>query len=243
MTMRATTYTVETILEQLDHAARTSAFPMLDNGYNYPIAVYLRTYRDPSRWAIVIDDICFHNRCNDHDGIWACCYYYGNCLTTPATLRNPTICSVTSDAADGPTFTTIDTDAAWLLHPAATAIIFRTTRVLLPTEEAAFIRKGIQRARPPRTTIVEALRCLMPDYRELLITTADEVQRIVPSDLPELLHLTAWEHPDRAADQLPSETETFPLLAEVLITGDPQRYCPTRPANTHWRYWPTGGEL
>ena len=58
----------------------------------------------------------------------------------------------------------------------------------------------------------------MPDYRDLLITTPEEVQRFIPRDLPEILYLTAWEHPDLAEDQLPSATETFPLLAEVLVT-------------------------
>jgi hypothetical protein len=239
--MSPTTYTMLTILEQLDHAAHSCTFPMLDNGYNYPIAVHLRAYRDASRWAIVIDDICFHNRLIEHAGIWTSLYAYGNCLITPEGFRNPTILSVTSDAPDHPTFTDIDTDDAMLVHPLATAIMLRTTRVSLPTDAQVFIRKGIYREQPPRTTIVEALRSLMPAYRQLLIATPAEVQQQLPGALPELLHLTAWEHPDLANKQLPSATETFPMLAEALVTGDPGRYAPTRPANTHWRYWPTGG--
>ena len=49
-------------------------------------------------------------------------------------------------------------------------------------------------------------------------------------------------HPDLADDGLPSHTETFRQLAAVLCTGDPARYAPTEPPNTHWRHWPHGGD-
>jgi hypothetical protein len=64
----------------------------------------------------------------------------------------------------------------------------------------------------------------------------------IPPDLPAILQLDEWRHPDLAEDELPSQTETFQQLVAVLYTSDPARYAPTVPPNTHWRYWPHGGD-
>lgn len=49
-----------------------------------------------------------------------------------------------------------------------------------------------------------------------------------------------WHHPD---DELPSESTTFHQLADVLTTGDLERYAPALPPNTHWSHWPKSGTL
>jgi len=61
-------------------------------------------------------------------------------------------------------------------------------------------------------------------------------------DLPAILQLDEWRHPDLADDERPSHTETFRQLAAVLCTGDPAHYAPTEPPNTHWRHWSHGGD-
>lgn len=42
-------------------------------------------------------------------------------------------------------------------------------------------------------------------------------------------------------DHLPSECETWQLLADVIITGDPAVYTPTQAPNTYWKYWEHSG--
>jgi hypothetical protein len=108
--------------------------------------------------------------------------------------------------------------------PFAKAIMLRTTRVPFPGDEYLFIHKGVQRANPPRTTIVEALRSLMPEYRDVLLATSEELQVCIPHDLPCILELTKWMHPDVAEDELPSNTQSFQMLVQVLITGDTSHY-------------------
>lgn len=44
-------------------------------------------------------------------------------------------------------------------------------------------------------------------------------------------------------DRRPSGSETFQQLAQVLVTGDIEKYVPGRPSNTHWSNWPDGGTL
>lgn len=90
--------------------------------------------------------------------------------------------------------------------------------------------------------MVEALRRLAPAHRGLLLTTDDELRSRIPADIPEVLTLEEWHQPV-FDDLLPSETETYQLIAEVLATGDPTRYRPTLPPTTHWSHWPDSGTL
>ena len=71
-----------------------------------------------------------------------------------------------------------------------------------------------------------------------------------PPDLPFLTHVDEWHHrqynnysADRAPNgHRPSSYETFPLLAEVLVSGDPLP--PHPPANaTHRSNRPEAGAL
>ena len=84
----------------------------------------------------------------------------------------------------------------------------------------------------------------MPEHRDLLLADEDELRHRLPADLPRIMVLEEWWHrdPDRF-DQLPSETETFQQLAQVLASGDVDAYRPTHAPNTHWSFWPESGWL
>lgn len=64
-----------------------------------------------------------------------------------------------------------------------------------------------------------------------------------PIDIPKILELHDWFHPDIVNGELPSENETFMQIAQVLKTGDIEYYKPTHDPNTHWQNWPSGGSL
>jgi hypothetical protein len=55
---------------------------------------------------------------------------------------------------------------------------------------------------------------------------------ILPGDLPKLMQLDQWYHPDIVQGQLPSQVSTFVLLSEVLWKADPDIYKPVDRANT-----------
>jgi hypothetical protein len=65
----------------------------------------------------------------------------------------------------------------------------------------------------------------------------------IPSDIPKIIELDNWFHPDIANDELPSENETFIQIAKVLETGNAEYYKPTHMPNTNWANWPDGGTL
>ena len=76
---------------------------------------------------------------------------------------------------------------------------------------------------------------LLKNYREELLASEKEYGVFMPDGLTEVLRLDEWHHPDW--DCLPSQTESFPLIAEVLATGNPDLYKPPTNPNTDWRFW------
>ena len=86
----------------------------------------------------------------------------------------------------------------------------------------------------------EVIRELVPEHRDLLLADEAELRALVPADMPELLRLEAWRHPDVTVER-PSREETFQLIAKVLDTGNPHEYRPTAAPNTHWSNWPESG--
>ena len=89
----------------------------------------------------------------------------------------------------------------------------------------------------------ELARYLAATARNDVLARPDERRANVPPALTEVLVLDEWHHPDVCAEQLPSASTTFPQLARVLATGDVTHYRPTPDPNTHWRFWPDGGQL
>ena len=65
----------------------------------------------------------------------------------------------------------------------------------------------------------------------------------MPVDLPRVLVLDEWNHPDVFGGALPSQSETFLRIVDVLVEGRPELYTPGGPPNTHWSNWPEGGNV
>ncbi|PZO41470.1 MAG: hypothetical protein DCF19_09715 [Pseudanabaena frigida] len=76
---------------------------------------------------------------------------------------------------------------------------------------------------------------LLENYREDLLASNNEYQVFLPEGLTEVLRLNEWHHPDWNCP--PSQTESFPLIAEVLFTGNSALYKPPASPNTNWRFW------
>jgi hypothetical protein len=84
---------------------------------------------------------------------------------------------------------------------------------------------------------------LAAGHRELVLATPDERRANVLTDLPQIMELEDWNHPDVASGVKASDSETFQQIAKVLATGDRTQYRPSLSVNTHWRNWPGGGQL
>jgi hypothetical protein len=76
---------------------------------------------------------------------------------------------------------------------------------------------------------------LLANYREELLANEAEYGIFIPDGMVKILELDEWHHPDWGCP--PSQTETFPLIAEVLYIGNPDIYQPASRPNTDWRLW------
>ncbi|WP_194897430.1 DUF7003 family protein [Catenulispora pinisilvae] len=92
----------------------------------------------------------------------------------------------------------------------------------------------------PGEYFAEVVRELVPEHRDLLLADESELRALIPPDLPEILRLEAWHHPDVLVER-PSREETFQLIAKVLDSGNAHDYRPSQAPNTHWSNWPESG--
>ena len=121
------------------------------------------------------------------------------------------------------------------------AVTLRGTAFSLPSaEEYRSAGIALQEDRP---AIFELCRFLAHHHRDQVLATPSERRASLPPGLTQILLLEDWHHPNVCSEELPSETETFRQLAEVLASGDVSRYKTAEPHNTHWRHWPGGGTL
>ena len=95
---------------------------------------------------------------------------------------------------------------------------------------------------PKGEELWSTFRRLVPDHRHMLFGDDAEVRRRLPADVPPLLQLEEWNQPD-PLETLPSQSETYQLIAAVLESLDPARYRPALAPNTHWSNWPESGSL
>ncbi|PMR62675.1 hypothetical protein C1A38_02720 [Verrucosispora sp. ts21] len=208
------------VLGQLDAAAEEFLFPDLGHGYYYAVDARLHGYRDAGRWALIVETVGYSPRAGNLIDVL---HVFGDCLT-----------SGEPGYGNGDFHERVDN---W-------------NQIEDPDEPETY-RGGpvVVRGRPiavaaePGEDLVNVLRQLVPRHRELLLADEGELRRRIPVDLPEVLRLDKWNHPDLVSGLRPSESETFHQLADVLATGDLSRYAPSLPPNTHWSNWPESGSL
>ncbi len=227
-------------LKQLDDCSLDFTFPMLDNGYVYPAGTRLTAYRDDARWVIVIEVIGFSYRGGGHNGITNCLHVFGNCLDYEPGTRNENFLNPTNNSSD---YNTFDDEEDFYLNPLCTTFLLRNETMPLIHDRTKYIEAGIMPEDGERINAFEFLRLLDKLYHEKLVATETEIRERIPKDLPKIIELHNWFHPDLINSDLPGNNETFKLIAEVLVTGNADLYKPGSAPNTHWANWPFGGTL
>lgn len=216
------TFTAREILDQLDECANDFTFPMLDNGYYYPVDQRLHAYADENRWALIIETLGYNPRAGNLIDVL---HRFGNSVGKPGVDNDDFLGRVANnDELDRIALR----DKDWRT---ASGVTVRGITISIPSSVV------------PGTELEDLFRAVVPEDRLRFMATEEELRARVPVDLPHLTTLDEWNHPDLLNGQLPSGTETFQQLAEVLVSGDRSLYAPSHPPNTDWRNWPEGGAL
>lgn len=233
---------IEQVLSTLDRAAEAQRFAYLGHPYSYLAAARLHAYSDADRWALVIETAGYNPRAANLVDVL---YVYGNCVTSDGAVAFLSRVDNLPDVVD---------DAGRRVTAAAVRIRGRAIIAAAAPDERPW----------------ELVRRLMPEHRDLVLATEEELRAWLPPDLPEVLRLDDWHHTDMTAqppsperdrqrrlhqmlaarssnpvpfETYPSDTETYRQLAAVMATGDPHAYQPTMAPNTHWSNWPEAGSL
>lgn len=225
------------VLEVLDDCARVFTFPMLDNGYVYLAASRLAVYSDAHDWAIVIEIFGYSPRAllpTTDINTYASRLHNRELASRPSYPDPDAYAHYLRMNPNNETlFISPLDDGPWIdvenVATDATTVSLRGTPIALESHRGA--------------PIFELCRDLAATRRAAVLATDDERRANVPPELPQLLSLDDWHHPDLVTGELPSETETFRQLALVAATADVSHYRPSEPPNAHWSNWPGGGSL
>ena len=237
------------VLRLLDDAADNFQFPMLDNGNLYLAASRLSVFCNVRDWAFVFEIFGFSPRAGQPD-------LSVQTIASSVENRNPRSNYASDEAYNNylkhnqnyefRSFFPIENDD-WIdeenpeLVALSGEVIIRGKSIPLPSNpeyEAAGIRLEFD-----RPAVHELCRLLAEQHRELLLASQTERKTNLPNSLPHLITLDDWQHPDLANGQKPSEVATFSKLANVVQTGDPNKFSIGEAGNTNWRNWPEGGLL
>jgi hypothetical protein len=233
-------FTAGDILAQLDECATNFSFPMLDNGYIYPVTSRLSVFGDKERWVITVESVGYFQRLQGHEAMETSVYVFGNSIGFEPGMANGNTLWLTEDSDDGPAFLN---DQFGTLNPEVDTMLIRDKKVTIPKDPAFYVARNVELADAPAVRVYEFMRACLPEHRAALLATEDELYDTFRQNLPKLLQLDEWFHPDVADEQKPSENETFQQIAAVLESGDVSLYKPTMEPNNHWRNWPVGGSL
>jgi len=231
-----TNYSHQEILEQLDDGAMEDTFPILDHPYIRPFNSKLTAYRDNQRWVIIIEVVGMRVQSGKHDSIHNYVHVLGNCLPNDPDVY--VIEHFTEDSEEGPTFT-IEEE----LSPNVSTMLLRGKKIPINHNLDYYDAIGIKLSNPPKIKLWECMRGLVPEYGDLFFAPEVEIRELIPNDLPLFVTVKEWNHPDIYSEEIPSENETFILLAKSLEQGDKQLFQPTKKPNNHWSNWPEGGTL
>lgn len=87
----------------------------------------------------------------------------------------------------------------------------------------------------------DLIRYLHETNPKLISATEDEIRKHISKDIPKLMtidefhFISAYEKTN-----LPSQQETYKLLAKVLVTRDTTKWNPTQKPNNNWKNWESG---
>lgn len=239
-------YKKKEILEDLDNVFRFRFFPNLENPYFYTSGSRINLFADNKRWAIIFELSGFNNiSCSAELQL----YYFGNCLvnlprTGPKKLETSNrggIILVTTGE-----FEKIE-EEFFLVSKDATHICVRDKKLQIEHDPSQYSLKGIEinLEENPECQIdfPSLIRYLEGTRPDLFRASDKELTQNIPGDLPFLMKIDKWHHKTYTefGGVKPSSYETFQMVAEIIMTGNTNKWVPTMKPNNNWRNWPKAG--
>ncbi|RYY60136.1 MAG: hypothetical protein EOO05_10945 [Chitinophagaceae bacterium] len=260
----ATTFTKQDIITYLESTGQEDYHFHIDleHPYFFPAGSRLTLFADDTRWALVFEKAGYGtgNSCGQ---IELC--YFGNCL------RNLTDEVSQGKTSNMKIVILIDYDELQRIQqPEAFEVVSRgaievrvRNRMLSIEHDFAKYRARyidpVSLNEPFDLVTFEAMiRYLDETNPGLFRATDQETRECIPMDLPRLMHIDDWHQeryqlfpdysgPDKWEYKVmgtkPGDYETFPMIADILVSKDISRWKPTLPPTNNWRNWPQAGYM
>ncbi|WP_413669962.1 hypothetical protein ACEN9X_08515 [Mucilaginibacter sp. Mucisp86] len=262
-----TSFTEKEILTQLDLAFKgipSEYYPVgkkddikynfffdLEHGYFSTAGNHIHLYADASRWAIVFEKSGYANRGGDAE---IELNYIGNCINYPID-KYPERNYITNVSSiiliTGEEYERIQNKSGSemeqfeLVDPNANYVIVRGHKIKIEHSDKNYTHFGIKPRgfdNPKRLISFKGLvRYLSETQPSIVNATNDDIKAHLPGDLPEISVIDKFHFESVYQKHiLPSNQETYQLIAKVLVTGNPAFWKPKNKPNNHWSNWESG---
>lgn len=261
-------YTESEILEQLDLAfngipsqyypivrkqdIKYNIFLDLEHGYCETAGSKIHLYADSSRWVIVFEKSGYQNRGTSAEIELD---YVGNCIDYPVThysernyiTNSSNIIIVTPEEYDRIQNKEGESDIEnfELIDSNTKEINIRGKMYAFESDYKKYEEIGIKlrEYNNPKKLVDfgNIIRYLNETNPLLISATESEIRQYIPDDIPKLMTINEFHYESiYQKNNLPSQQETYKLIAKVLLTKDTTNWKPTLKANNHWSNWESG---
>lgn len=249
-------FTIADVMTKLDEADRYDCYNQffnLEHPYFYTAGSAMTLFADDTRWAFVFEKSGYSQQ-SGYPQIELT--YFGNCLHSLDKAGH--IGQFTHNAKYLPLIDfelsqqLIDeADDYNLIKREIECVTIRGQQVVINQNPDDYEGSGIRLRdyeNPNRLTdYCSLVRYWADNQADKLLAMEDELRTCIPENLPKLMRIDAWYHQSYSVEHnlgvKPSDYETYPMMADVLVKGDPACWKPTLSPNNAWRNWPQAGSL
>lgn len=239
-------FTKDSILETLDLYADKIKFPgLLDDEIVIPSACKMKTFRNRDRWAILIEEVSY----SFYDGFVTMVTVMSNfgksVLEQVRDMEKNQFKFFPISFVPGKELLTIDKLHHEVvddyLQENMDSILIRGKEIKIRYDKKYYEDRGVKVKDFPKIHGWEYLCALTKDYKSELFASKEELSSCFPYDIELLFELDDWNHPYIFAKaELPSQNETFQLVADALVSNT-NFIKPTLKPNTDWEEIWAGG--
>ena len=227
----------ESILKHFDNSIIGDYNDFIDLGHGYYELANCRLtlFKDKDDWAMVFEKFAYNARAGQPVQIQIS--FFGNCLNDKAVFNGK---------FSNLDFLDIENDIYEVIEKQEDTITIRGHKVKIPTDLDTYQKMGIVWDFDGKIYVGAVLKYLSETYPDLTRATENEIRRCLPENLDKIMTIDDWfqeEYHQFAPTVLPSNQETFKLIAKVLVSGDTTLYKPTTESNTHWSFWLESGQM
>lgn len=223
----------------------------LEHGYCVTAGSSIHLYADATRWAIVFEKSGYQNRATAAE---IELNYVGNCidyLVEKYPERNYITNTQRIVLIDPSEFERIenkegkDLETFELVGRDIKTIKVRDREVVFDNNFRNYETLGIKiRQRDNSQQLIgfgDLIRYWHASNPMSIAATEDDIRRCIPKEIPKLMTLDHF-HFVSVYDKsvVPSQQETYQLIAKVLTTRDTTHWKPQLPPNNHWSNWESG---